>query len=108
MTLVRSGFVKMKTILTVCIDSDWLRSSIRWMSAGHYQTRWRSMWAFARTSFYDGRIRIDLAGHERKGTVPVSRYTTYASEIETLLRECIFATGAGRSITSNAPGAVTH
>ena len=62
----------------------------------------------ARPSFYDGRIWIDLAAHERKGTVPVSRYTTYASEIETLLRECIFATGAGRSITSNAPGAVTH
>ena len=65
------------------------------------------MWAFARTSFYDGRIRIDLAGHERKGTVPVSQYATCASEIETLLRQCIFEPAQAWSITSNAPAA-TH
>ena len=64
----------MKTIRTVCIDSDRLRSSIRWMSAGHYQTHWRLMRAFALPSF-----RIDLAGHERKGTGPVSQYATWAA-----------------------------
>ena len=36
------------------------------------------MRAFALSSFYDV-IRIDLAGHERKGTVPVSQYATCAA-----------------------------
>jgi hypothetical protein len=73
-----------------------LRSAIRWMPAAHYQTHWRSMPAFALPSFYDGRIRINLAGRERKGMVPVSQYERVCGEIETLLGECSdSATGAG-------------
>ena len=77
-------------------DSGPLRSAIRWMPAARYQTHWRSMRAFALPSFYDGRIRINLAGRERKGMVPVPQYETVCGEIETLLRECSdSATGAG-------------
>jgi predicted AlkP superfamily phosphohydrolase/phosphomutase len=73
-----------------------LRSAIRWMPAAHYQTHWRSMPAFALPSFYDGRIRINLAGRERNGVVPVSQYETVCGEIETLLRESTdSASGAG-------------
>jgi predicted AlkP superfamily phosphohydrolase/phosphomutase len=44
--------------------------------------------AFALPSFYDGRIRVNLAGRERDGMVPLSRYEETLRELETLLREC--------------------
>jgi hypothetical protein len=72
------------------------RAPIRWMPAAHYQPHWRSMRAFALPSFYDGRIRVNLAGRERKGKVPVSQYDKIRAEIETLARECRdAATGEG-------------
>jgi hypothetical protein len=77
-------------------DNGPFRAPIRWMPAAHYQTYWRSMRAFALPSFYDGRIRVNLAGRERKGMVPVSQYENVCAEIETLLRECRdAATGEG-------------
>jgi predicted AlkP superfamily phosphohydrolase/phosphomutase len=77
-------------------DSGPLRSAINWMPAAHYQTHWHSMPAFALPSFYDGRIRINLAGRERKGMVSVSQYETVCADIEALLRECKDpTTGAG-------------
>jgi hypothetical protein len=73
-----------------------LRSSIGWMPAARYQQHWHSMRAFALPSFYDGRIRINLAGRERKGAVPVSQYERVCDEIEAILRECRDpATGEG-------------
>jgi hypothetical protein len=73
-----------------------LRLPIRWMPAAHYHPYWRSMRAFALPSFYDGRIRVNLAGRERKGMVPVSHYEKVCAEIETLVRECRdAATGEG-------------
>ncbi|MGH7830438.1 MAG: alkaline phosphatase family protein, partial [Candidatus Binatia bacterium] len=73
-----------------------LRHSIDWMPASRYQDHWHSMSAFALPSFYDGRIRINLAGRERMGAVPVSRYDTVCDEIEAVLRECRDpATGEG-------------
>jgi predicted AlkP superfamily phosphohydrolase/phosphomutase len=54
------------------------------------------MRAFALPSFYDGRIRINLAGREREGAVRVSEYETVCEEIEALLHECRDpATGEG-------------
>jgi hypothetical protein len=77
-------------------DNGRFRTPIRWMPAAHYQTYWRSMRAFALPSFYDGRIRVNLAGRERKGMVPVSHYEKACAEIESLLRECRDpATGEG-------------
>jgi len=77
-------------------NSGPFRSPIRWMPAAQYQPHWRSMRAFALPSFYDGRIRINLVGRERKGMVLVSEYETVCREIETLLRECTDpATGEG-------------
>ena len=65
-----------------------LQSSIGWMPAARYQPHWHSMRAFALPSFYDGRIRLNLAGRERKGAVPVSQYERVCDEIEALVREC--------------------
>ena len=46
------------------------------------------MQAFALPSFYDGRIRINLEGRERDGTVEPGRYEETCGRIETLVREC--------------------
>ena len=44
--------------------------------------------AFALPSYYDGRIRINLAGREGRGVLAVSQYESVRKEIGTLLREC--------------------
>jgi predicted AlkP superfamily phosphohydrolase/phosphomutase len=74
--------------LYASIEKSPLRSSIGWMPATRYQHHWRSMRAFALPSFYDGRIRINVAGRECHGVVPVSQYETVRDEIEAVLREC--------------------
>jgi len=71
-----------------CTEKTPLRHSISWMPATRYQHHWRRMRAFALPSFYDGRIRINLTGRERNGTVRISQYETVCDEIEAILREC--------------------
>ncbi len=53
-----------------------LRLSLGWMPATRYQPYWRAMRAFALPSFYDGRVRVNLAGRERNGSVRPSEYET--------------------------------
>ncbi|MEO5573963.1 MAG: alkaline phosphatase family protein [Gammaproteobacteria bacterium] len=62
--------------------------ALDWMPATRYRPYWPAMRAFALPSFYDGRIRINLAGREAKGKVPLSEYTAVCDAIEALLREC--------------------
>ena len=69
-------------------EESYLHLSINWNPATRYRQYWRSMRAFALPSFYDGRIRINLAGREQKGLVPVSQYTQLCEEIEAMLRAC--------------------
>ena len=64
------------------------RLPIDWMPATRYQAHWPRMPFFALPSFYDGRIRVNLAGRERHGVVPPSRYRATCDEVEALLREC--------------------
>ncbi|MBV9928474.1 MAG: alkaline phosphatase family protein [Acidobacteria bacterium] len=64
------------------------RRQVNWMPAMSYRPHWRSMRAFALPSFYDGRIRVNLAGRETGGRVPVSDYEKLCDEIEAALREC--------------------
>jgi predicted AlkP superfamily phosphohydrolase/phosphomutase len=78
------------------MERSLLRSSLEWMPAQRYQHHWHAMRAFALPSYYDGRIRVNLAGRERKGIVPVSQYQTVCNEIEAILGECKdAATGEG-------------
>jgi hypothetical protein len=63
-------------------------SPLGWMPAIRYQPHWRAMRAFALPSFYDGRVRINLAGREREGRVAVSEYARVCDEVEALVREC--------------------
>jgi hypothetical protein len=70
------------------IEQSYLRRSVSWIPATRYQPHWRCMDAFALPSFYDGRIRINLAERESEGCVPVLEYQTQCSKIEALLDAC--------------------
>jgi predicted AlkP superfamily phosphohydrolase/phosphomutase len=59
-----------------------------WMPAEHYRRFWPRMAAFALPSFYDGRIRINLKGRERKGVVEPKDYGRVCDEIEQLVCDC--------------------
>jgi predicted AlkP superfamily phosphohydrolase/phosphomutase len=69
-------------------EESYLRRSVGWIPATLYQPHWRSMPAFALPSYYDGRIRINLAGRESGGCVPLSEYEARCDEIEALVRAC--------------------
>ena len=60
---------------------------IRWMPASLYQPHWRRMRTFCLPSFYDGRVRINLAGRERHGVVPPLEYEAERDRIIQLLAE---------------------
>jgi predicted AlkP superfamily phosphohydrolase/phosphomutase len=64
------------------------RRSLEWMPAARYRHRWSKMPAFAVPSFYDGRIRINLQGRERKGVVPIEEYEFLCDKISRLLEDC--------------------
>jgi hypothetical protein len=65
-----------------------LMRPLDWQPARRYGPYWPRMPAFALPSFYDGRIRINLQGRERDGTVAPSRYEETCRELEALLHEC--------------------
>jgi predicted AlkP superfamily phosphohydrolase/phosphomutase len=64
------------------------RKSLQWMPAARYQPLWPKMPAFALPAFYDGRIRINLQGRERKGIVPLEKYEVRCQEIIQILKHC--------------------
>jgi predicted AlkP superfamily phosphohydrolase/phosphomutase len=71
------------------------RRTIPWMPASRYQPWWHAMRCFALPSFYDGRIRLNLAGRERAGTVAPADHAAVSDEVEALVRACRdAATGA--------------
>jgi len=65
-----------------------MRISNDWIPASYYRRFWHQMKAFALPSYYDGRIRINLAGREKHGLVKPDHYHQELEELETLLRNC--------------------
>jgi len=59
-----------------------------WMPATRYRRFWPDMDAFALPSLYDGRIRINLAGREQRGRVPLREYDAKCTEISDLIAAC--------------------
>jgi hypothetical protein len=57
-----------------------------WMPASLYRRFWPQMEAFALPSYYDGRIRINLAGRERDGLVALADYPAKLDELCALLQ----------------------
>lgn len=65
-----------------------LRLRLDWIPGSLYQPHWHAMRFFALPSFYDGRVRINLAGREREGTILPADHDAVCNEIESLVREC--------------------
>jgi len=69
-------------------DAAALRLPLDWMPTILYQPFWHSMRYFALPSFYDGRVRINLAGREKDGLVRPEDYESACQEVESLIRDC--------------------
>jgi predicted AlkP superfamily phosphohydrolase/phosphomutase len=67
---------------------DPTRHSLDWMPAARYQQYWHKMPAFALPSFYDGRLRINLKGRERRGVVEPENYQETCESLVALLDRC--------------------
>jgi predicted AlkP superfamily phosphohydrolase/phosphomutase len=63
-------------------------SEMAWMPAARYSQFWPRMPAFALPAFYDGRIRINVAGREAKGIVPAAQYARVCEQMIELLDQC--------------------
>jgi hypothetical protein len=66
----------------------WRPSSLDWMPAARYQPLWPKMPAFALPAYYNGQIRINLQGRERKGIIPLEKYEVSCKEIMQILANC--------------------
>lgn len=53
-----------------------------------YRPHWPRMRAFALPSFYDGQVRINLAGRERDGLVKPEDYSAACDHVEALVNDC--------------------
>jgi predicted AlkP superfamily phosphohydrolase/phosphomutase len=63
-------------------------TDLDWMPAARYAPFWRRMPAFALPSYYDGRIRLNVAGRESKGIVSPAQYVPVCSQLAEMLNEC--------------------
>jgi predicted AlkP superfamily phosphohydrolase/phosphomutase len=64
------------------------KSTLDWMPAARYRAAWPDMPAYATPAYYDGRVRINLEGRERRGVVPAKRYQAVVDEVAKLIRSC--------------------
>ena len=53
-----------------------------------YREAWPRMRAFALPTFSDGRVRLNVTGRERHGTIGADDYGRVCDEVESWLREC--------------------
>ena len=61
---------------------------LNWMPAARYSPFWPKMSAFALPSFYDGRVRINVAGREARGKIQASQYPETCQHIREVVSEC--------------------
>jgi predicted AlkP superfamily phosphohydrolase/phosphomutase len=61
---------------------------IAWMPAARYSQFWPRMPAFALPAYYDGRVRINVAGREARGFVPADEYRSACDKVSEMLSEC--------------------
>jgi predicted AlkP superfamily phosphohydrolase/phosphomutase len=67
----------------------WAKASgLAWMPATRYHAFWPEMPAFALPAYYDAQIRLNVAGREAQGKVPVEHYAEARAEIMALLEAC--------------------
>ena len=58
------------------------------MPAAHYQRFWSEMDAFALPAFYEGAIRLNLIGRERRGRVRARDYDAHCDALCELVEAC--------------------
>ena len=63
-------------------------NSLDWMPTARYRVAWPDMRAYATPAYYDGRVRINLKGRERRGVVPLEGYQAVVNEVADLIRSC--------------------
>ena len=63
-------------------------TDLTWMPAARYSHFWPKMSAFALPSYYDGRVRINVAGREARGIVPAGEYVNVCRQISDLVAQC--------------------
>ena len=73
-------------------------SGIEWMPATRYAPFWPRMRSFALPAFYDGRIRINVAGREAQGIVSRQDYTALCAQTTELLHQCTNALNGKKAI----------
>lgn len=61
---------------------------LSWMPAARYSDSWPKMRAFALPSYYDGRVRLNVVGREKRGTVPTAEYVKACNQVSDLVGEC--------------------
>jgi len=59
--------------------------NLDWMPGRWYQPWWSRMRSFALPAFYDGRIRVNLAGREARGRVALADYGAELDRLERLI-----------------------
>jgi len=79
----RSRFDRLRARLTGRVGFP-----IDWMPGARYRPFWPRMPAFALPSYYDGRIRINLAGREARGRTPLAGYRAACDRLEDLVGAC--------------------
>jgi predicted AlkP superfamily phosphohydrolase/phosphomutase len=62
--------------------------NLHWMPAYRYCRFWPKMPAFALPSYYDGRIRINVVGREKRGLVSAAEYANLCRQVRELIGEC--------------------
>lgn len=62
--------------------------NLDFMPATRYQPAWHQMDAFALPAFYDGRIRVNLAGRESRGRVQPSDYDATLDRLTEKIEAC--------------------
>jgi len=63
-------------------------ADLNWMPAARYSHFWPKMAAFALPSYYDGRVRLNILGREKRGIVPAAEYVNACRRITNLVSEC--------------------
>jgi predicted AlkP superfamily phosphohydrolase/phosphomutase len=76
---------RLKRILTGNRETG---AGLDWMPAYRYCSFWPKMPAFALPSYYDGRIRLNVVGREKRGLVSAAEYGNFCRQISELISEC--------------------
>lgn len=89
---------QVKKLLAPMLPPRHLKLSLGWMPTAWYASYWSDMDAFAFPAFYDGQIRVNLAGREARGCVDPADYANKLDELEQVLWGCLHPTTGSKLV----------